>query len=160
MDCFPVPGNIITDGGWIPQKEAATKMGAISSHNVFDESAKPEKYRETYEDITVEGSSDYAEVELNGTYLNPHMRVIEIDVTVKDVRPGEELPMMVSLSETDKDGYGYWHGTRSVTVPAHEFPTCRDVMIRRIRFEVPEDVKASDRPVVRNFRARVCANNV
>ncbi len=133
-------------------------MGAISSHKVFDEGAKAKKGCETRDDITVEGCSDYAEVELSGTYLNPPVRVIEIDVTVKDVHPGEELPMMVSLAEAGTDGYGHCQGTRSVTVPAHEFPTCRDVMIRRIRFEVPEDVNMSGRPVVRNFRVCVSAD--
>ncbi len=145
-------------GVWIPMKEAATKMGVSSSNNLINEGAKAKRSCEAYGDITVEGCSDYAEVELSDTYLKPHMRVIEIDVTVKDVRPGDRLPMMVSLAETGTGGYGYWRGTRSVTVPAHEFPTCRDVMIRRVRFEVPEDVNVSGRPVSRNFKVCVSAD--
>jgi len=160
MYCFTAFGHMMIDGGLIPRKEAATKMSVARSSHIIDKDARAKKVRKAREDITVEVCSDNAEVELSDTYLKAHMRVIEIDVTVKDVRPGDRMPMMVSLAETGTDGHGYWHDTRAVTVPAHEFPTNRDVMIRRVRFEVPEDAKVSSRPFVRNFKVCVSADAV
>lgn len=54
---------------------------------------------------------------------------------------------------------------KTVTIPAHDFPNCRDVLVKCIKFVVPEDLNGTGgntRPMCepRSFRARVIAHNI
>ena len=54
---------------------------------------------------------------------------------------------------------------KTMTIPAHNYPSCRDVLVRCIKFVVPEDLDVSGGPVCamcnqRNFRARFIAHNI
>lgn len=59
----------------------------------------------------------------------------------------------------------YQRGMKAITIPAHDFPTCRDVLVRCIKFVVPEDLDVSGGATdalcnPRNFRVRFIAHNI
>ena len=59
----------------------------------------------------------------------------------------------------------YPRGMKAMTIPAHNFPTCRDVLVKCIKFVVPEDLDVSGGSTAamcnqRNFKARFIAHNV
>ena len=54
---------------------------------------------------------------------------------------------------------------KTLTIPAHNYPSCRDVLVKCIKFVVSEDLDVSGGPVgamcnQRNFRARFIAHNI
>ena len=115
-------------------------------------------------DLTVEGCSDAVLVDLGDTWLESQGRIIQIDVTVKNVCPGKRVALAVILTEVDDDGMEYQRGMKAITIPAHDFPTCRDVLVRCIKFVVPEDLDVSGDAAAlcdpRKFRVRFIAHNI
>ena len=53
-------------------------------------------------------------------------------------------------------------GMKTITIPAHSFPMCRDVLVKCIKFVVPEDLSVSGGAMCspRKFKARFLANNI
>lgn len=37
----------------------------------------------------------------------------------------------------------YQRGMKAITIPAHNFPTCRDILVKCIKFVLPEDLSVS-----------------
>ncbi len=116
-------------------------------------------------DLTVDGCSDSVVVDLGDTYLESLGRIIQMDVTVKNVCPGKRVALAVLLSEVDESGMEYQRGMKAITIPAHNFPTCRDVLVKCIKFVVPEslDVSGGSTQVMcnpRNFKVRFIAHNI
>ena len=78
----------------------------------------------------------------------------------------EALPLAdrLYLTEVDDDGMEYQRGMKAITIPAHDQPGCRDVLVRCIKFVVPEDLDVSGVPGAmcnpRNFRVRFIAHNI
>lgn len=69
------------------------------------------------------------------------------------------------LTEVDPAGQEYPRGMKTMTIPAHDCPSCRDVEVKNIRFVLPEDLDVSgDTPDsicnARNFKARAIANYI
>ena len=98
-------------------------------------------------DLTVDGCSDSVVVDLGDTYLESLGRIIQMDVTVKNVCPGKRVALAVLLSEVDESGMEYQRGMKAITIPAHNFPTCRDVLVKCIKFVVPESLDVYKRQV-------------
>ena len=54
---------------------------------------------------------------------------------------------------------------KAITIPAHNYPSCRDILVKGIKFVLPEDLDVSDNSPyslcnARNFKARFIANNI
>ena len=116
-------------------------------------------------DLEVEGCADAVLVDLGDTYLESQGRIIQMDVTIKNVCPGKRVALAAILTEVDQDGMEYQRGMKAMTIPAHSFPSCRDVLVRCIKFVVPEDLNLSQNAgktmcVKRNFKARFIAHNI
>ena len=115
-------------------------------------------------DLTVEGCTDAVLVDLGDAWLESLGRIIQVDVTVKNVCPGKRVALAVILTEVDDDGMEYQRGMKAITIPAHDQPGCRDVLVRCIKFVVPEDLDVSGVPGAmcnpRNFRVRFIAHNI
>ena len=116
-------------------------------------------------DLTVEGCEDSLVVDLGDTYLESLGRIVQLDVTVKNVCPGKRVALAVILTEVDDNGNEYQRGMKAITVPAHHFPTCRDVLVKCIKFVLPEDLDVSggnpnSMCSARNLRARFIAHNI
>ena len=116
-------------------------------------------------DLVAEGCLDSIVVDMGDTYLESLGRIIQMDVTVKNVCPGKRVALAVILTEVDENGMEYQRGMKAITLPAHSFPTCRDVLVKCIKFVVPEtlDVSGGSTQAMcnpRSFKARFIAHNI
>lgn len=116
-------------------------------------------------DLTIEGCSDSVVLDAGDTYLESLGRIIQLDVTVKNVCPGKRVALAVILTEVDENGMEYQRGMKAMTIPAHSFPVCRDVLVKCIKFVVPEDLDVSGASTqmmcnARNFKVRFIAHHI
>ena len=113
-------------------------------------------------DLTVEGCQDSVLVDLGDVYLGSQGRIIQMDVTIKNVCPRKRVALAAILTEVDQDGMEHQRGMKAITIPAHSFPMCRDVLVKCIKFVVPEDLSVSGGAMCspRKFKARFLANNI
>lgn len=122
---------------------------------------RPEQCPEPVE-LAVEGCDDAVVVDLGDVYLESQGRIIQMDVTIKNVCPGKRVALAAILTEVDQEGKEHQRGMKAMTIPAHNFPLCRDVLVKCIKFVVPEDLSLSCGAMCspRRFKARFLANNV
>ncbi len=116
-------------------------------------------------DLTVTGCSDAVVVDMGDVALESTGRIIQMDVTIKNVCPGKRVALAAILTEVDENGMEYQRGMKTMTIPAHSAPACRDVQVKCIKFVVPEslDVSGGDTQSLcneRNFKARFIAHNI
>ena len=116
-------------------------------------------------DLTIEGCSDSVVIDAGDTYLESLGRIIQMDVTVRNVCPGKRVALAVILTEVDENGMEYQRGMKAITIPAHSFPACRDVLDKCIKFVVPEDLDVSGGSAqmmcnARNFKVRFIAHHI
>lgn len=94
-------------------------------------------------DIAFESCQDSLTVDLGDTWLESQGRILQLDVTVKNVCPGKRVALGIILTETDTNGQEHSRGMKAITIPAHYAPTCRDVTVKCVRFVLPEDLNVS-----------------
>ncbi|MGI5963873.1 MAG: vWA domain-containing protein [Lawsonibacter sp.] len=113
-------------------------------------------------DFTVDGCEDSILVDFGELHLASQGQIIQMDVTLKDVCPNKRVALAAILTEVDQDGMEYQRGMKTITIPAHNFPTCRDVLVKCIKFVVPEDLNVSGGTFCspRKFKVRFLANNI
>ena len=116
-------------------------------------------------ELSIGGCQDSMVIDMGSTYLESLGRILQLDVTVKNVCPGKRVALAVILTEVDSNGEEYQRGMKTFTIPAHNSPTCRDVLVRCIKFVLPEDLDVSGgNPNAmcneRNFKARFIAHNI
>ena len=81
-------------------------------------------------DLTVEGCADAVEVDLGQISLESQGRIIQMDVTIKNVCPGRRVALAAILTEVGEGGQEYPRGMKTMTIPAHRSPGCRDVLVK------------------------------
>ncbi|WP_071432139.1 hypothetical protein [Angelakisella massiliensis] len=83
-------------------------------------------------------------------------------MTIKNVCPGRRVALAAILTEVDQENVEHQRGMKAMTIPAHNFPMCRDVLVKGIKFVVPEDLNVSGETMCspRKFKARFIANNI
>lgn len=116
-------------------------------------------------DLTVEGCSDAVLVDMGDVSLESQGRILQLDVTIRNVCPGKRVALAVILTEVDEQGMEYQRGMKAMTIPAHSFPTCRDVLVKCIKFVVPEDLDVAENAASamcnqRSFKVRFIAHNI
>lgn len=115
-------------------------------------------------DVAVCGCQDSIVFDVGDVYLESMGRILQLDINLKNVCPNKRVALGVVLNETDPNGNEYPRGVKTITVPAHGFPSCRDVLVRCIKFVLPEDLDVSggSRGMcnMRNFKVRVIAHNI
>ena len=99
------------------------------------------------------------------TYLESLGRILQLDVTVKNVCPYKRVALAEILTEIDSSGAEYQRGMKTITIPAHNAPSCRDVPVKCIKFVLPEDLDVSGGTPnamcnTRNFKVRFIAHNI
>ena len=72
------------------------------------------------------------------------------------------MALAAILTEVDGNGVEHQRGMKAFTIPAHNFPECRDIQVKCIRFVVPKDLSLScgDSCSPRCFKARLFANSI
>ena len=115
-------------------------------------------------EVTMDGCQDFVSVDLGDTYLQSQGRILEVRATLHNVCPDKRVALAVLLSEVDEKGKEHPRGMKSVTVPVHHCPACRNVLVRGIRFILPEDLYVSATPgklcTPRNLRVRLFSHYV
>ncbi len=115
--------------------------------------------------FSIDGCKDFAVIDLGDVYLESQGRIIELNVTLKNVCPNKRVALAVILSEADCRGAEHQRGMKTFTIPAHNYPSCRDVLVKCIKFVLPEDSYMpcgmdSSMCGVRSLKARVIAHNI
>lgn len=101
-------------------------------------------------------------MDLGDVYLESKGTILQLDATIKNVCPGKRVALAAILTELDQNGTEHQRGMKAMTIPAHNFPTCRDVLVKCIKFVVPEDLNVAGGAICspRRFKARFIANSV
>ena len=105
-------------------------------------------------------------VEINGgdIQLESLGRIIQLDVTLKNICPNRRVALAVIITEVDDHGMEHKRGMKTMTIPAHAKQNCSDVIVRCIKFVLPEDLDVSGKTNSichdRNFKARFIANYI
>ena len=110
-------------------------------------------------ELTAEACADFVTVDAGDVYLDSQGRIVQLDVTVKRVCPRRRTALAVILTRVDDSGRERSCGMKTMTLPAHNLPGCRDVLVRGIRFVVPAE---PDTPLCRpaRFNVRLIAHSM
>ena len=116
-------------------------------------------------ELTLEGCSDSLVADLRDVYLESPGRIVQLDVTVKNVCPHKRVALAVILTEVDSYGDEHQRGLKTITVPAHNSSGCRDILVKCIKFILPEDLNVSVQNPVgicspRDLKVRVFAHSI
>ena len=115
-------------------------------------------------DVFMQGCEDEIEFDAGDVLLETLGRILKLDVTIPGVCPGRRVALAVILTEVDDAGNEFRRGMKTLLLPAHDAPSCRDVTVRCIRFVLPEELDVSggvDRLCdQRHFKARFIANYI
>lgn len=115
-------------------------------------------------DVTMEGCEDEIEIDAGAVLLESLGRVFKLDVTIPNVCPGRRVALAVILTEVDDEDNEFRRGMKTLVIPAHDAPSCRDITVRCIRFVLPEELDVSGDETrlcdERRFRARFIANYI
>lgn len=114
--------------------------------------------------ITIGGCEDAVEFNAGDIEMESLGRIIQLDVTLKNVCPHKRVALAAIITEVDKYGIEHKRGMKTMTVPAHTKQTCHDVTVRCIKFVLPEDldVSGSENSICdsRKFKARFIENYI
>lgn len=115
-------------------------------------------------DITIDGCTDTVEFDAGDYVLQSLGRIIQLDVTLKNICPDKRVALAVLLYEVDSYGNMYSRGMKTLTIPAHTKSTCSNVTVRCIKFVLPEDLDVSGSSDLmcnsRKFKAQFIANYI
>ncbi len=115
-------------------------------------------------DITIEGCRDAVEYDAGEVFMESLGRIVQLDVTLRNVCPHKRVALAVLLNEVDSGGYEHKRGMKILTIPAHNRQSCQDLTVRCIKFVLPEDLNTSSSQGsicgTRNFKARFIANYI
>lgn len=114
--------------------------------------------------IDIDGCEDAVEYDCGDLHLESLGRILQLDVTLKNVCPNRRVALAVIITEVGEHGIEYKRGMKTMTVPAHTKKNCSDVIVRCIKFVLPEDLDTSGSPNSicneRNFKARLIAHYI
>ena len=116
-------------------------------------------------EVSIGGCQDSGVYDVGDVYLESLGRILQLDVNVKNVCPNKRVALGIILTEVDSQGNEYPRGLKTVTVPAHHYPGCRDVLVKCVTFVLPEDLDVSGGTPsaicnTRNFKVRLLANYI
>lgn len=123
----------------------------------------PEKCPEPVE-LSIDGCEDSIEFDAGELGMESLGRIVQLDVTLKNVCPHKRVALAVILNEVDSCGVEHKRGLKTMTVPAHTRSACQDVKVHCIKFVLPEDLDVSGSANAicnkRNFKARFIAHYI
>lgn len=107
---------------------------------------------------------DSVEFDAGETELESLGRILQLDVTLRNVCPGKRVALAVILTEERPCGKEMPCGIKTLTIPAHNKTGCRNVKVRCIKFVLPEGMnKSSCKKSLcgeRKIKARFIANYI
>ncbi len=94
-------------------------------------------------DVTIDRCVDALQFDAGDLMLDGLGRILQLDVTLKNVCPHRRVALAVILTEVDYHHVEYQRGMKIFTIPAHSYRSCKDILIRCINFVLPEDLDPS-----------------
>lgn len=111
--------------------------------------------------VEFEGCSDSIEFDAGEIELTSLGRILQLDVTLRNVCPNKRVALAVLLYELDEEDNEYSRGMKTMTIPAHTRTTCQNVTVRCIKFVLPEDLDLNNLMCEnRRFIARFIAHYI
>lgn len=115
-------------------------------------------------DIDIDGCIDTIEYDAGEIYAESLGRIVQLDVTLKNICPNRRVALAALIYEVDSNGFEYKRGIKTMTIPAHHKTTCQDIVVRCIKFVLPEDLDVSGSTNSmcnkRNFKARFISHYI
>ena len=115
-------------------------------------------------EIHIDGCEDSVEFNAGALALESLGRILQLDVTLKNVCPNRRVALAVVLTEVDDKGGEHKRGLKTLVIPAHHRTGCRDIKVRCVKFVLPEELDVSGRSDGicdrRNFKARLFAHYI
>ena len=115
-------------------------------------------------DLEITGCKDSIEFDAGDIELTSLGRILQIDTTIKNVCPNKRVALAVMLNEVDDFDVEYKRGFKVLTIPAHTQNTCQDILIKCIKFVLPEDLNVTNSfnmmCTPRKFRVSFIANYI
>lgn len=93
--------------------------------------------------VTIDGCSDSVIYSAADAFLESLGRILQVDVEIHSVCPDKRVALAVIVDELDQHGEPHPRGLKTLTIPAHHNPNCSDVLVRCIKFVLPEDLDVS-----------------
>ena len=89
--------------------------------------------------IPIAGCEDFVEFNAGDLALEDSGKILELNVNLLNVCPGKRVALAVVLTEVGEGGAILSLGMKTLTIPAHDFPICSDVLVTCIRFILPDN---------------------
>lgn len=123
----------------------------------------PEKCPEPIE-LNIDGCDDVIEFDAGELGMESLGRIVQIDITLKNVCPFKRVALAAILTELDDRNIEHDRGLKTVTIPAHSKTSCHNISVRCIKFVLPEDLDVSGKKDSicnkRRFKVRFIANYI
>lgn len=104
--------------------------------------------------VSIDGCSNSVACSIVNACPDEQGRMIEIGVRVRRVCPGKRTALGILLHELDENDAEYLRGMKTMTLPAHNEQSPRDIVVEGVRFVLPEDVSLAEEGGNRRFRVR------
>ena len=140
-------------------------MSEVNINNNYTLQYQPENCN-CSDTITSERCNNVMTYNLDDMPVEDQGRILELNARIKNICPGRRTAVAISLHELDENDVEYVRGMKAFTLPAHQEQGCRDILLQKVRFVLPEDISlASDYPAgagcgSRRFIARTFAHYV
>ena len=115
-------------------------------------------------DLEVAGCIDSIEFNAGDIELTSLGRILQFDTTIKNVCPNKRVALAIIVYEVDDFNIEYKRGFKVLTIPAHTQDTCQDILIKCIKFVLPEELNVTNSLNMlchsRKFRVSLIANYI
>lgn len=95
-------------------------------------------------DIAINGCEDSIVFDAGELAMESLGRIVQLDVTLKNICPNKRVALAVILNEVDNNGTEHKRGLKTMTIPAHNRETCQDILVKCVKFVLPEDLSVND----------------
>ena len=112
------------------------------------------------ESLVTDGCSDVMVYELEDICPETRGQIIELTVCIRNVCPGKRTALGVMLHESGEGGQEEPRGMKTMTIPAHNESCNQDILVRHIRFVLPEDLSLAGAGCGRRFAVRALAHYI
>lgn len=116
-------------------------------------------------DFSIPSCTDSITIDVGDLYLESLGRIVQVNATVQNVCPGKRVALAVVLTEILQDGSKHRRGMKTITIPAHQRMGCQDIVVKCIKFVLPENLDTSSQPPAslchqRNLQVQCFANYI
>ena len=111
-------------------------------------------------EIEIDCCKDSFEYDIGEMNMESLGRILQLDLTLKNICPEKRVALAVILSEVDSEGAEHKRGLKTAVIPAHHQQMCKDIKIKCMKFVLPEELDVSGGCPYslcnkRHFKARV-----